>query len=166
MTYLKMVIKGGQRGSEVGKEGFFLYETAQATAGQELVVLHGKYRPGEYELEIYLNGFRQTYLNDYLEIDVNTVQFLEPLEAGDDLLFLVRKSKSNTVLHEVHDGIAGQTTIKLSNPYHPGRGTLMVFDNGQLRTLGEDYVETDEHTVTFTKPFNDKPHKITFHEVV
>lgn len=166
MTYLKMVIRGGQRSSEVGKEGFFLYESVTATEGQGMVVLHGKYRPGEYELEIYLNGFRQTYEKDYLEIDVNTVHFLEPLEEGDGLLFLVRKSKSNTVLHEIHNAVEGQTAMTLNNPYHPGRATLMVFDNGQLLTLGDDYVETDEYTVTFTTPFNDKPHKIIFHEVV
>ena len=166
MTYLKMIVKGGQRGTELGKEGFYLYEQVTTTQGQEFVVLKGKYRPQEYELEIYLNGFRQTYETDYLEIDMHTVQFLEPLDEGDVLLFLVRKGKSNTVLHEIHDVVAGQTVVTLSNTYHPGRATLLVFDNGQLLTLNEDYVETDERTVTFTNPFNDRPHKITFHEVV
>lgn len=166
MTYLKMVVNGGQSSSANGKEGFYLYEPYIATEGQTISYLLGEYRPGEYELEVHINGVRQTYEVDYREIDEHTIEFVESLEAGDRLLFTVRKAKSNTILHESHTPKAGQTVFNLTNSYHPGRNTLMVFDNGQLLTVEVDYIETNERTVTFTTPFDSFPHTITFHEVV
>lgn len=166
MSYLKMVAYGGQLSSQSGKEGYFLYEQMTARQGQKQAVLKGTYRPNEYELEIHINGILQTYLEDYTEFDKHTVHFTEELDEGDKLLFTVRKGKSNTNLFEVYEAVEGQTEMTLINEYHPGRSTLMVFDNGQLLTMGIDYLETDEKTVTFTKPFNDKKHIITFREIV
>lgn len=166
MTYLKMFVQGGQSSSAEGKEGFFLYESYKATEGQTVAYLKGEYRVGEYELEVHINGIRQTYEVDYIEYDSHTVQFVEPLEEDDKLLFTVRGTKRNTILHESHIAKENQTVFTLTNSYHPGRNTLLVFDNGQLLTVGEDYIETDEKTITFVEPFDKFYHRIIFHEVV
>ena len=42
----------------------------------------------------------------------------------------------------------GQREIKLDSPYVLG-GSLLVYLNGQLSTVGEDYEETDDRTITF-----------------
>lgn len=50
--------------------------------------------------------------------------------------------------YEKVEATEGQTEFNLSFPYIVGSGSLLVFQNGQLLTLGIDYVESSSTQIT------------------
>lgn len=161
---LKFVTYGILRSSADVGIGSSLYEIYTATDAQTTFSLAGFYRPGTYELEVYLNGSRQMLGADYVEIDNKTVKFTTPVELGDTVLFSVQEMR-NSSLYQEFTATAGQTVFVLTGSYHPRLNTLQVYDNGMLLRIADDYIETDEHTVTLTYPASENA-KITFREIM
>jgi len=50
---------------------------------------------------------------------------------------------------EDYTATSGQTVFNLGHSYQRGKNTLLVFVNGDLKKVSDDYVETDDTTVTF-----------------
>jgi hypothetical protein len=161
---LKFVMSGSLRVVSGIGVGGSLHEVYTAFSGQTDFTLAGSYRPGTYELLVYVNGVRQTVNIDYQEIDGKTVRFLTPLEAGDQVLFEVKEVR-NTSLHQEFVAVDGQTRFTLSVPYHPGFNSLQVYENGILLRLYDDYIEVDDMTVELTYPAIAGT-KYTFREVL
>lgn len=57
---------------------------------------------------------------------------------------------------EVHIAENGQTLIELSYPYTKGSNDLMVFLNGLLSILDDDYIEVDEYHIQFNYQLSDQ----------
>ena len=62
-------------------------------------------------------------------------------------------SISNNIV-EYHTATSGQTVFNLNNSYKPGANDLLVFQNGILQKNNDDYTETNDSTVTFSKTVN------------
>jgi len=62
-------------------------------------------------------------------------------------------SISNNIV-EYHTASSGQTVFNLNNSYKPGANDLLVFQNGILQKNNDDYTETNDSTVTFSKTVN------------
>lgn len=139
-------------------------ELISATDGQLIVSLGNRYRPGTRELEVYLNGVRQVLNVDYTEVDPFTIQFVEPLETGDEVYVTVGEVVNQSLFQQFVAGV-GQLSFVLSKPYRVGMHTLQVHENGQLLTVNEDYIEEDEYTVTFTQAPQEGA-RITIREVL
>jgi hypothetical protein len=161
---LKFIMYGSLRtGSEAGIAAP-LYEIYTATDGQQDFTLAGSFRAGLNELEVYVNGQRQYYGIDYTEPSDKDVHFIEPLEADDKVLFMVREVR-NTTLHQEFVASAGQTHFTLARPYRLGSNSLQVYVGGQLQRIFDDYVEADDTTVIFLYGLQEGD-KVTFKEIV
>lgn len=57
---------------------------------------------------------------------------------------------TDTLPREEHVATSGQTAFTLTNSYTPGLKRLLVFVDGALCKLTDDYTETGANTVTFT----------------
>lgn len=161
---LKFVMYGAARNSGEAGMGAGLYEVYKATANQTIFPLIGSYRPGRYELEVYVNGVRQMLNSDYTETNMNTVTFSSPLDADDEVMFIVREVR-RTSMHQEFIAIDGQTDFALSSPYHVGLNTLQVYENGMLLRVGDDYEEVSDTLVRLKEPCL-AGIKITFKEIV
>lgn len=161
---LKFVMYGRLKTSSDAGLGHSLHEVYQASSGQIEFILAGSYRVGTHELEVYLNGVRQIIGTDYVEATNKTVQFKDPLEAGDTVMFAVTEVR-NTTLHLEFVSTEGQTDFVLPQPYHINMNSLQVYSNGMLLRLNDDYEEVNDTTVRFLYPLTAGT-KITFKEVI
>lgn len=80
-----------------GKSGPSLYEELMIKEKRNSVHLGTSYTVGNHSLTVYVNGAYQTVDIDYLEVDSVTVNFLEPLEEGDLVVFKVEGLPSEQV---------------------------------------------------------------------
>ncbi len=71
-----------------GANTIFTKEEQVATQDQQEFELEYTYRVGQNHLLVYLNGQLQEVDSDYVEIDVNTIELLDPLDAGEKLTFM------------------------------------------------------------------------------
>ena len=55
---------------------------------------------------------------------------------------------------EDYTATAGQTVFNLGHSYQQGKNTLLVFVNGDLKKVSDDYAETNDTTVTFNSGLN------------
>lgn len=58
-----------------------------ATEGQTVFTPGFLYEPKSHRLQVFINGLLQYADEDYLEISDTQVRFVEPLRAGDEVLF-------------------------------------------------------------------------------
>lgn len=66
------------------------YESQTATDGQTVFDISGfTYTTGSNELEVYVNGYRQTITDDYTETDSDTVTFVSGIVLDSKLIFYV-----------------------------------------------------------------------------
>lgn len=75
-----------------------LYEEYEAQDGQQLFKLSNPYQMGNYSLQVYLNGVRQSIFKDYHEVDQYHIEFIEPLMGGQDgdrITFVVQSGAYN-----------------------------------------------------------------------
>lgn len=125
--------------------------------GQTVFALSRPYPFGFNKLRVYVDGLLMTagLDADYVETDEYTVTFNYPLTAGRNVLFIVENTAPTAGFKEVHIAEVGQSVFTLSNSYPAGEGRLRVYVNGVLYHPGQDndYLETDEHTVTFNTSF-------------
>jgi hypothetical protein len=161
---LKILRYGDLRAASQVGVGGALHEVHTASAGQTDILLTGSYRVGVHELNVHLNGVFQVVDIDYIELNNKTIQFIEPLEADDQVVLRVSEVR-NTSLHYEFTASAGQTVFNLPNPYRAGMNTLLVFIDGMLSRIVDDYIEVNDTTIQFHDPLHEGA-KITFHEIV
>lgn len=123
-------------------------EIQTATAGQTVYTLATGYTVGNGSLIVLVNGALQTIGANYNETDNKTVTFTNPLVNGDKVAFLY---KANTV-NEAYTATAAQTVFPVVTGYTVGDNSMDVYLNGALQTIGVDYNETDNKTITFINP--------------
>jgi hypothetical protein len=105
-------------------------------------------------LEVFISGVRQVPTTNYT-VSGTTLTFTVAPPAGTDNIFvryaqlLQEVSTAAFTLQEVTP-TAGQTVITATSPYVPGSNNLAVYLNGLRQSPGDDFVETNSTTVTFT----------------
>src|SRR3989304_8260682 len=110
------------------------------------------YELGTDTLFVWVNGQLQIINRDYTELDINTIEFTNLLNAGD---WIYTRIRLDDVKREKHTVVGGQTEIFLSNTFELDTWKLMVYVNGQLQRLNADYVEVDNTTVMFNYELNE-----------
>lgn len=63
--------------------------TYTATAAQTVFTLSMAYKPGQNQVEVFVNGLLMSLTTDYVETDYQTITFNSGLSAGDEVLFRV-----------------------------------------------------------------------------
>ena len=125
-----------------------------ATAGQTVFDLPFTYRPGYQDIQVYSGGLIQRLGGsyDYLETDADTITFNVGRVLNENVTVLkMGGNEAGTVgLYEKHVATAAQTVFNLTGTYPVGTHSLLVFQEGALLTIGDDYTETDADTVTLT----------------
>jgi hypothetical protein len=161
---LKFVMYGMLNNTTDVGVGAALHETYTASTGQKDFTLAGSYRVGTHELDVYLNGVKQTIDKDYTELNNKTVRFSEALDVTDDVMFQVLEVR-NTSLHLEFTATDLQQDFILPQSYHPNMNSLQVFVDGNLKRLNDDYEEVNETAVRFLTPLTAGA-KVTFKEVM
>ncbi len=137
--------------------GFTFSEAYVSAEGQQVFTLQHHYPIGQNKLRVFVDGLLMTegFEGDYTETNDHTVTFNYPLPAGRNVRFLVENLVPGVGFTETCTAGVGQTQFRLSYPYPAGQSRLRVYVNGLLYEPGpdNDYVETDEYTVTFNDPF-------------
>ncbi|MCX7610395.1 MAG: hypothetical protein N2043_02255 [Ignavibacterium sp.] len=140
-----------------------LHEIHETITGQTIIQLKGKYKVGNNELEVLVNGVPQRCGVDYYEINEKTIQFVEPFEFGEIVQCIVRGAY--VVTHRTQYTLQETTQVLLlDTPYQVGADTLLVFLNGKLLQKDVDYFEEDEYTIRFSVPHPEGT-QIVLHEV-
>jgi hypothetical protein len=105
-------------------------------------------------LEVFISGVRQVPGTNYT-VSGSTLTFVAAPPAGTNNIYvrwaqlLQEVSTAAFTLQEVTP-TAGQTVITATSPYVPGSNNLAVYLNGLRQSPGDDFVETNSTTVTFT----------------
>jgi len=127
--------------------------------GQTVFTLQRPYPFGLDKLRVYVDGLLMAPGEeaDYVETDEYTVTFNYPLTADRNVIFLVEDTATLQGFREIHIAEAGQAVFTLNNSYPAGDEKLRVYVNGVLYHAGtdSDYIETDNHTVTFNTPLEE-----------
>ena len=118
------------------------------------------YVPGEATLYIFDDGQMFSVSEDYLETSPTEVTFLRKIKAGSNMTYIVfstgdpgftNVAREEEILFATIDPGDPEHTLPSGLTYTPGSGTLYVFDDGQLLSLGEDYTETSSTGITFLR---------------
>lgn len=172
-------ISGGDSsgGSTITVEGGIYFVVSNGTMfRQEIVAEEGMteltftqhYVPGSNNIMVWWNGVLQKSGDDYIEINQNQIQLIDPTDEDDKfvVMILMPKDGDGVRLYTREDMVAeaGQQTFNLANPYTTGLNQLFVYQNGQLQKVGDDYTEIDEFSIEINDPClaGDKITIITF----
>jgi len=141
-----MQFSGGAKNVITARQDF------TSTAGQTVYNLNFTYRPGYDDILVYSGGILQTVGggNDYVETDSDTITFNSGRALNERVTVLTVGANDAGVvgLYEKHTATGGQTVFNLSGTYIVGTHCLLVFKNGVLLEVGDDYTETNSTTVT------------------
>jgi hypothetical protein len=108
------------------------------------------YSMGTNSLLIWLNGLLQRVNLDYDELSTTQFRFRAPLQVGDHLSIIVVGTLDGTNSYIREDYLVDNVDthlFSLINSYLPNSQQVLVFLNGQLLTVRDDYLEIDTHTV-------------------
>lgn len=131
-----------------------LHQEFVADGNREFRLVHGFFNVGDHSLQVYINGqlMREGADNDYVEIDSQTIRLNYDILPTDIVTLRVNGGTSGPLLYERYIAVAGQTSVTLAGSYETGNHSLIVYVSGAFQTLGIDYEETDNKTVTFLDP--------------
>jgi hypothetical protein len=104
-------------------------------------------------LEVFISGVRQRPSADYT-VSNATLTFVVAPPAGTDNIYvryaqLLQEQSLGYSLQEVTP-TDGQTAVVVGQGYTPGQNSIAVYLNGLRQSPGDDYIETNPTTVTFT----------------
>lgn len=129
-----------------------IVEKFTATDGQTVIDLANTYNVGQNELQVTINGVFQVTPENYVETDSDTITFTEGLDAGDFVLVSNLKNSNFSVQIEIQSATDGQTLFTLSTfTYEIGTNKLLVYVQGILQSVPENYSETSTSSITFTE---------------
>lgn len=142
-----------QQDFTIGTEQTFRQE-AILVEEQTTVQLASPHSPGSGDMLLWWNGLLQVVNEDYFETSSTTVELIEPAEEGDILIILMFDAAGTNALYtrEEHKPIEGQRIFELEYPYQTGKNHLLLYYNGQLQKVGDDYMEVDSQTVEMIDP--------------
>ena len=86
---------------------------------------------------------------DYVEVDDHTIQFNYMLDIGDSVDVVCAAGLYQW--YELFISIEGQVLFICKNRYSPGKGDILVYEDGLLLTIGDDYKEINYNTVKFNE---------------
>lgn len=90
--------------------------------------------------------------NDYLEVDNNTIKLLEPVEDDTEFTF-TGVSKGGIYDWCVRiKSIQDQTDFNTMYRYEPGLDQLIIYLDGMLMQINEDYHEINNYSIRMTDP--------------
>lgn len=125
---------------------FFAYKN------QKTFKLHSPFNPGTNQLLVTLNGVLVFNELDYTEVSNRIIEFHEPLEEDDYVVFALSSiNPSSVIVTQMVEIEARVKEIRLQHSYMPGSDSLRVYLNGiQLQEgINADYIEVDTRTVSF-----------------
>lgn len=107
------------------------------------------YALGTNELLVWVNGLLQWPGIHYEELTSTMIRFINPLEAGDRLVLIVtgRSTGNGEYIREDHQAYQDQQFFNLNNFYKVSTKKLLVYLNGQLLKVNDDYEEISNSTV-------------------
>lgn len=131
--------------------------------GQTIVQLSSPYEVGSRDLMIWWNGLLQERDADYFETSSTTIELADPAVEGAVIIALIFDTGGTNAVYtkEQHTASDSQQVFELEYPYKVGKNHLLVFQNGQLQKVGNDYNEIDNQTVEIVDPCYDGE-KLTF----
>lgn len=103
-------------------------------------------------LDVSFDGVTQVPMADFT-LSGNVVTFTSAPPNGVNILFRYGSSvaeQTSAFTVERKTATASQTVFTLGNVYVPGANNLAVYVNGLRLSAGDDYIETNSTTVTFT----------------
>jgi hypothetical protein len=164
---LTFMVAGGDTLNTPG--GVLEYNAQTATQGQTVVNLPFSYTLGVHALLVYRNGQLQKEGADFTESSTTAITFAVPLNAGEDVICMVIMKgvapQSGIMNWGCYTAVGGETQVTTDFFYYMGGHGLLVFRNGQYMVAGDDYAETDNHTLTLAIPLA-AGEKITYISVV
>ena len=151
-----------QQDFTIGTEQTFRQE-AVLVEDQTTVQLASPHNVGSGDMLVWWNGLLQIVDEDYFETSSTTIELIEPAEEGDILIILMFDAVGTNSIYtrEEHKPTEGQKIFELEYPYQTGKNHLLLYYNGQLQKVGEDYMEIDSQTVEMIDPCHDGE-KLTF----
>lgn len=146
----------------IGSEQSYRQETT-LTENQTIVNLASPHTVGSGDMFVWWNGLLQKRDEDYFEISSTQIELVDPAEEGDVLIILIFDSAGTNTLYTREDQFAdqGQQVFQLEYQYQTGKNHLLLFLNGQLQKVGDDYREIDNETVELFDSL-DGGEKLTF----
>ncbi len=121
------------------------------------------YTQNAKSLEVFYDGVQLVPGDDYTETTSTSITTTQALTSGQKIAFrtistignaaAVTQLRENYVVGTPSGNYTGSTTVfNLINSFTPGGINLLVYLDGDLQTIGagNDYVETNSTTVTFT----------------
>jgi len=103
------------RFSDTKASSYKLDATIIAYEGQRAISIPGRYEVGKNDIEVYLNGKKQTVGKDYIEQDGYTIVFKDYLKEGDEVRVKSDRNKSNNLVD-----VGTRTKY-----YRPDKGTFI-----------------------------------------
>jgi len=129
-----------------------IIEYHTATSNQTVFNLNHNYKPNANNILVFINGLLQKKDDSYSETDDSTITFVDPLQSGDIVTFIIGKANNNFFGEiETFTASASQTVFDLSFTYNVGNDEIDVYKNGLLMIKGasNDYQETGSNQITF-----------------
>lgn len=156
-------------GEQLNGQGKPYYQLFEASEGQTRFTLATPYSAGTGELMVFYNGQKITPTTDpslqdgeFHEIDSSTIEFLEPLFAGDVIECMMEGKGQGIamvvdhfhVYREKPQGVVDTINRVFFLERTPKKDSEMIFRNGMLLNMGleEDYTIEGRKVI-----FNDAP---------
>jgi hypothetical protein len=137
------------------------------TGANQIIPVGRLYQPGSNQLKVFYNGALQKVGQTYLEIDNSNIQFPDMIYQGDLIVFRIEGAGGGTTFVSDHghswNEVLNGTKDGVNKVFYTAKpvrnNEIMVYVNGVLQTLGEDYTITQPATpspngstiVTFVK---------------
>lgn len=146
----------------IGSEQSYRQETT-LTENQTVVNLASPHTVGSGDMFVWWNGLLQKVDEDYFETSSTQIELVDPAEEGDMLIILIFDSTGTNTLYTREDQFADQSQkiFQLEYQYQTGKNHLLLFLNGQLQKVGDDYREIDNETIEMYDSL-DGGEKLTF----
>ena len=122
------------------------------------------YIMGHHQLLVWLNGDLQKPGTDYNELTPLSFQFATPVNINDHVTAIIMNQASGEGEYVYEDQTAsqGQQTFVLNNFYVPGTSRLLVYYNGDLLKLNDDYREITNNSIEMVNRVLNYGERMTF----
>lgn len=148
-------------GKEIGDDRY-LRESFAPISYQSIFNLENEYAKNTDSILVYLNGVLQTINDDYFELSPTSIEFVDPVAPGEEVTVIILEAAEITnqdvdvvkYFREDYDvtAVTDREYFTVNHEYIVGAGELLVYLNGQLQRVNNDYYEIDNHTIRFHDP--------------
>jgi hypothetical protein len=112
--------------------------------------------PASDEVYVWLNGILLSSGLDYNIQNSSTIQLIDPAVDGDKVVIVAMNDQQgvNVYLREDQLSVTSQSTFLFKHTYTPGANDLLIFLNGDLQRVNDDYIEINADSIQFVDPCN------------